>query len=68
MSNEPFLGHTETDRITCPYCDYEFTNSWEYFHKDFENDGDEDVIVCDECNKEFRVNLHIYYTYDSGIL
>ena len=58
----------ESDRITCPYCGYVFTNSWEYFHEEFERDGDEDVISCDECGKDFRVNLHVDYTYDSEAL
>lgn len=34
----------ETDRIICPYCNYEFTNSWEYFHEEFGRDGD---FLCD---------------------
>lgn len=44
-----------TDEVVCPYCHYEFSDSWE-----FSDNGD---IVCDECNKEFFMYRHIEVSY-----
>lgn len=45
-----------TDEITCPYCDYEFGDSWENIprNEDGEIDWKEE---CPECEKEFNVSF-----------
>lgn len=39
--------NTVEDEIICPYCNYEFHDSWEYGDRD-------DVIICDNCEKSFH--------------
>lgn len=53
------------DKITCPYCGYIFNNSNEYFHDEFDRDGDEEIISCENCCSEFKVVLNVDYHYDS---
>jgi len=38
------IDHTLTDEIVCPYCGYEFENSYEYIG---------DLVECEECGKNF---------------
>ena len=47
------------DDIVCPYCGYEFTDSWE-----FNDTQDEQHVECCECGKEFflYVNISVDYT------
>ena len=45
----------------CPYCGYEELSSWELNM----GDGDKEIIVCEECNKEFEVNCVIDVTYST---
>jgi transcription elongation factor Elf1 len=47
-------GERDTDyegEITCPYCGYEFSDSWEFITGN--NDEDLGEIVCHECDKTF---------------
>ena len=46
-----------TLEIVCPYCGYEFIDSWEV------PDG-EDVLECDDCEKEFVLDMECvrYFT------
>lgn len=46
-----------TDEIVCPYCGYEFEDSWEY-------DDDEDV-ECYHCEKKFHVTKNVEVTYET---
>ena len=46
--------------ITCPYCQYEYEESYDY---GLENDGDCDDMKCPECQKIFRTTLDISVTY-----
>lgn len=34
-------NHMETREITCPYCDYEYSDSWEYNDRQEEETNDE---------------------------
>lgn len=50
-----------TDEIVCPYCGYEFSDSYEFFEW---NDGDAEP-ECEECGKEFIVCRYIDIKYNS---
>lgn len=54
------IKHENTDEIVCPFCGYEFCDSWEY-----ESDYNEDLglIECEECEKEFYATRHTSITY-----
>ena len=48
------------DDIVCPYCGYEFTDSWEY------NDTqDEQKVDCHDCGKEFLLYMHVTIDYST---
>jgi DNA-directed RNA polymerase subunit RPC12/RpoP len=47
-----FLGQEE---ITCPYCKYELSNSWEY--------ADSDILECHECGKMFSYERNTEVRY-----
>lgn len=61
MSNE--IDCESTPEIVCPYCGYEFYDSWEYGGDQSEELG---LIACDNCGKEFYVTRYIHVTYDSS--
>ena len=44
--------------VICPYCETEYTDSWEYF------ECDEDEIVCQECDKTFIVTANHVVTFN----
>lgn len=48
------------NEITCPYCGYEFQDSWSY---GLNFDGDEIIEDCPECEKKFHVNSCVNVTY-----
>jgi len=48
--------------ITCPYCKYEHTDSWE---SGLDNDGDSMEYDCGECEKKFHVSLSVSRDYTS---
>ncbi len=48
--------------ITCPYCKYEHTDSWEC---GLNNDGDCMESECDECGKKFNVTLIVETSFTS---
>lgn len=58
-------GVYNAEKITCPYCDHEFDNSFEYLHDGFDSDGADDIISCENCCHEFKIILHIEYSFDS---
>ena len=45
--------------IICPYCNYEFSDSWEY------NDEGDKEIECGECEKEFTLSVEFDVTYST---
>lgn len=47
------------ENITCPWCGYEDTDSWE-----FEGEYD-DAYECPECGKKFILEVHTEITYTS---
>lgn len=50
------IDHDHTDEVVCPYCGYEFGDSW-----DLSDDSGE--LDCSECGKEFEYYRHIEVTY-----
>jgi len=49
-----------TDHIICPYCGYEFQDSWE-----FKDTQDEQHVDCHDCGEDdgwtiISVSLHVY--------
>ncbi len=53
--------HNERE-ITCPYCGYEFSDSWEY---GMEHDGDTDEEECPECDKKFYITMNVEVGYST---
>lgn len=50
-----------TDEIVCPYCGFEFSDSWEY-------DQDTEEIDCLECDKTFNMTRNVYIDYSTSKL
>lgn len=50
------IDHEYTDEIVCPYCGYEFMDSWEFR-------PESDIIRCYECDKAFEYERIIDVTY-----
>lgn len=46
-----------TNEIVCPYCGYEFSDSWE--HNDY------DSAECGECGEEFILYVETSVTYST---
>ena len=57
MENEE-IEHEYTDEIVCPWCGYEYGDSWEW-----DND---DSLDCWECDKPFKYERHVEVTYVSS--
>jgi len=53
------VSHEYTKKITCPYCDHEFSDSWEY------NDNDGDEIECVSCERSFTLQVHFDVQYST---
>lgn len=51
------IDHDVTAEVVCPYCGYEFEDSWE-----FEDDGEFD---CYGCDKTFLHSRHVSITYST---
>ena len=47
-----------TSEIVCPYCEYEHSDSWEV--------QDSQDFKCEECGKEFYVEIEHSTTYTSS--
>ncbi len=54
----PEIDHSYTREVVCPYCGYEFSDSWEFDSRN--NCGVED---CGECGKEFSWVRDVEVTY-----
>jgi DNA-directed RNA polymerase subunit RPC12/RpoP len=52
--------HEYTDEIVCPYCGYEFTDSWEY-----SDTQDEQKVDCHDCGEEFLLYMHLTVDYST---
>lgn len=55
------INHEYTNEITCPYCGFEFGDSWEI-------DGDSEdlgLLDCEECYKEFYATRNISIDYST---
>lgn len=52
------------DEITCPHCGHKDSDSWEH---DL-NDGDSEVIECDDCGGLFEVTASVSVTYSSEVI
>jgi hypothetical protein len=50
------IDHKYTSNIVCPYCGYEYTDSWE-----FEDDCDD--YECADCEKVFTYERHVTVEY-----
>lgn len=48
-----------TEEVTCPYCGYEYSDSWEF-------GDDTDRLKCPECNKEFDVSSETTRTFSTS--
>lgn len=46
-----------TDEIVCPYCYYQFNDSWDC------NDMDGCDMVCPECEEEFTLHIDFSVSY-----
>ena len=57
-----------TNEIVCPFCGYEFCDSWEYgdgFNEDLGLIEYLGLIECKSCEKKFYATKHISVTYCS---
>ena len=54
------INHEFTNEVVCPFCGYEFSDSWEF-------GGDEDIglINCESCEKEFYATRNVEITYST---
>lgn len=57
------LDFWHTEKIKCPYCSYEFSNSLEY---NLSNDGETTNISCQECGREFDIEFNVEITYTTS--
>ena len=49
--NDKEIDHEYTKEVVCPYCGYEFQDSWEFFtHHDYQ------LVHCDECENDFHAS------------
>lgn len=55
------IDHDYTDEIVCPYCGYEFGDSWECGG----NEEDIGLLDCRDCNKEFDATRNIRVSYST---
>ena len=54
-----FKGETNlTDEVTCPYCGYVHSDSWEMADSD-------DLYMCPDCGNKFSYERNISVTYSS---
>jgi len=55
MSGDKEIDHEFTDEVVCPYCGYEYSDSYE-----FDNGGE---IECDNCEETFSYTRNITIDY-----
>ena len=52
------IDHEFADEVVCPYCGYQFRDSWEFAEY-------EDDIPCYECEKHFSIESHISRSFST---
>lgn len=61
--DEVYIDHEATDEVTCPWCGYEWSDSWE---SDLDESASvEDLEYCDECDKGFYPSRQVYVSYST---
>ncbi|HAU1312532.1 TPA: hypothetical protein F8R99_14195 [Legionella pneumophila] len=58
------LEHKFTDEVVCPWCSYEYEDSWE-FHT---NEGYTVETECIECQKPFQIYIDVSVNYSTNRL
>lgn len=58
METKKEIDHSCTDEVVCPYCGYQFMDSWEF------GDKHQDVD-CPECGKKFHLTVDVSVTYST---
>lgn len=53
------MSHKYKQEITCPHCDHEHHDSWEF-------GTDSGTRECYNCGEEFHVDVHIEVTYSTS--
>ncbi len=61
MNNE--IEAWKTYEVTCPYCNFEYSDSWEFSMR---HDGDATEMECEGCGKNFHVRLDVERSYTSS--
>ena len=59
---DPFKDMAFGSEITCPWCYYEFKDSWKFESDNHQNLG---LIECKNCGKSFHTHREIEITYVS---
>lgn len=54
--------HYNADEIMCPYCRYQFTESWEFFQGSHSSLS---TVQCHDCEKYFEVEQEFTVHYTS---
>lgn len=54
-----------TDEITCPYCGYEFTESYEFPGEAGGSEGNIGPIDCDDCGRRFNAYRNVSISYST---
>ena len=49
------------NKVYCPYCDSYYVTEYEFFSAGDWSE-DENIVVCDECNKEFNISVYTSHT------
>ncbi len=57
------IEYKDTDEVVCPYCGYEFGDSWE-----LDINYNSVRLDCNECNREFECSAENTRTYSSAKL
>lgn len=58
------MNHEYTMNIVCPYCGYEFEDSFDLSGN--MDDGDIEECICEECGKDFEYTLNVDVTYSTS--
>lgn len=56
--------YDEQEKLTCPYCDFEFQDWWEEWASPQEA-GDETEIECEICKNTFIATFHYIPIFDA---
>ena len=53
------MKHESENAIKCPYCNHEFSDSWEY-------DEEDDQATCESCDRQFNLSVYVSTTYSTS--